>query len=164
MAKKKGFNVGTFVSENPFISLILLGGISYGGYKVYKSIKDKARENIDESETNPFNWKEYIDSATAYLTKKGLIDSVISIKPAEALERAKKLHKTWNSVGFDYPEEALSIVRSMESKYDLAKVLKSYFDNYGFDYRDKIKDKYSEEEYNKVIDEGNDLKKWRLLK
>jgi hypothetical protein len=155
MARKSSFNTGQFISENPLISLVVLGGVSYVGYSIYRSIKKGRQGSKEASEKNPFNYTVFITNAEAKAEKRK--QKIKSISTAEAKKFAEKLHNTWNTFGFDYPEEAVVIIKNMPSKYDLAKVLQVYNDTYGFDYQAKIKDKYNEDNYDLVITTALDL-------
>ena len=49
MAKKK-FNVGQFITDNPFISLIVVGGAVYGVTRIVKGVKKGKDKVIETSE------------------------------------------------------------------------------------------------------------------
>jgi hypothetical protein len=152
---KSSFDTGKFVSENPVISLIVLGGVSYLGYSIYRSIKKNKQGSKEASEKNPFNYTVYITNTEAKAEKKK--QKIKSFTTADAKVYAEKLHNTWNTWGFDYPEEAVVIIKNMPSKYDFAKVLQVYNNTYGFDYQAKIKEKYNEDNYDLVITTALDL-------
>ena len=154
MAKSK-FDTARFVQENPLTSLIFIGGIGFLGYKIYTNIKKGSAGAKEESEKNPFNYTVFMSNTEEKAEKKK--HQIKSFTTEEAKKFAEKLHQTWNTVGFDYPEEAVIIIRNMPSKYDLAKVLVAYNSKYGYDYQSKIKEKYKEDNYNKVIDSALDL-------
>jgi hypothetical protein len=154
MAKTR-FNTGKFISENPVISLIVVGGVVYGVTRVVKGIKKKQASVVEESEKNPFNYTNYIKLAEDKAGRKR--QTIVSFTTEEATKQAEKLHQTWNTWGFDYPEEAQVIIKNMPSKYDFAKVLEVYNNKYGFDYQAKIKDKYNTDNYDKTIGIANDL-------
>jgi hypothetical protein len=154
MARSK-FNTGKFISENPFISLIVVGGAFYGVTRIIKAVKKNKASVVEDSEKNPFNYVNFIKIAEDKAkTKK---QTIVSFSTEEATKQAEKLHSTWNTFGLDYPEEAGIIIKNIPSKYDFAKVLTIYNNKYGYDYQAKIKDKYNTNNYDKVIGIANDL-------
>lgn len=154
MAKSK-FNVGQFITENPLISLIVVGGAVYGVTRIVKGVKKGKDKVIETSEKNPFNYTVFMTAVEDKANKKR--QQIARYTDEEATSFAEKLHQTWNTWGFDYPEEAQTIIRNMPSKYDFAFVLKKYMDKYGFDYQAKIKDKYNEDNYSATMTVATDL-------
>ena len=154
MAKTK-FNATKFITDNPVISLIVVGGGVYGINLIIKGIKKRRSGIIEDSEKNPFNYVRFLKMAEDKAQNKR--QNIFSFTTEEATKQAEKLHETWNTWGFDYPEEAQVIIKNMPSKYDFAKVLEVYNNKYGFDYQAKIKEKYSTDNYDKVIGVANDL-------
>lgn len=153
---KKSFDPGKFVSENPVVSLIFIGGIGYLGYAIYSGIKKGQDEAIEKSTGNPFNYTAFIEKTNKIAQLKKQKIAVISAD--ERLTQAKKLYNTWNTFGFDYPDEAIVIINNFPSKYDFAQTLITYRDKYGSDYQADIKDKYSEDNYNRVMESAKDMK------
>jgi hypothetical protein len=155
MAKRSSFNIGQFITDNPFISLIVLGGVSYVGYSVYRNFKKKKAGSVEESEKNPFNYSVFMKNAEAKASNKK--QKIKSFSADDTRKFAEKLYKTWNNIGFDYPEEAVVIIKNMPSKYDFSKVLVAYNSKYGSDYQASIKDNYNEDNYNKVMETALDI-------
>ena len=160
---KSSFNTGEFIMKNPIISLIVAGGAVYGINRIIVNYKKSKASSVEASEKNPFNYVVYMQNADSEANSKR--KRIVSYNSEEALKFAEKLHETWNTFGFDYPEVAQVIIRNMPSKYDFAKVLQAYNNNYGYDYQAKIKEKYNEDNYDKVINVANDLNvKYRTAK
>jgi hypothetical protein len=163
MKRKSSFKPGEFIMQNPFISLLVVGGGVYGINLLIKGIKKNRQGIVEESEKNPFNYTTFIDNTEKEANRKG--QTIATYTSEEAIKQAQKLHETWNTIGFDYPEEAVVIIRNTPSKYDFAKVLQAYNSKYGYDYQAKIKDKYNAENYDKVINTANDINtKYRIRK
>ena len=155
MARRSRFDSAKFLQENPVTSLIFIGGIGFLGYTVYKQIKKGRAGTKEESEKNPFNYTVFMSNTEEKAQRKKQSLKVYTLD--EAKKFAEKLHKTWGTVTFDYPEEAKVIIQNMPSKYDFAKVLTVYNSTYGYDYQSKIKDKYNEDNYNMIIETALDI-------
>ena len=155
MAKKFNFDAGKFIQDNPYVSLIVLGGLSYLGYSIYRGYKKNRSSSVEESEKNPFNYTVFMQNAET--KAKNRRDNIKSYSSADALKYAEKLYETWNDFGFDYPDEAKVIIRNMPSKYDFAKVLIAYKNKYNREYQADIKDRYNEDNYNAVMETALDI-------